>query len=1496
MNDENLTFVSASNFGSYMASSSVNATAHRVWGATYEDKANSGFVPTNFVGINANIQEAVSSSFNTLGYPASVPVILQAQQGAVSFVSGSDQYFDAGNQTAFSFGNGSQDSVFSVNFWIKCDDLTSGAYQYIAAKSEQSPSNYEYEIYIQNSPAGTLKVRLYDDSAGSYIQAYTTNSLSAYEGEFFHVTITYNANESASGIKIYINGVSVSTTGASSGTYTAMEVTDAKLNLARGRENNSNEFQGKLANFMLWSRELSADDALSLYNNGCPTLANNGVGISNTGLVAWDKLDDLSGADSSGNNYNGSFPNSATVSNRMVSFDCYSPHTSSYINSAFIQRAADPNSPSYIEGGQVLNALILHRQGPYGWPSWKQVRVGNHPVNRVHRKNNIFSYVEKSSLQSTGYIFSYGTPPFPFVFAEDPVGFNLTESCVSSKHRPIQHSFVVKQNGELVNLNLKHSYGNLEEHYTNEKINIRLKFNGDFPEQFTKIYDDLKEIYIDKKFTYDFDDVAQNFAEALTEEEEKENPYGMDVPFKKWVNMTYTECVFPKQQNTFLAKARKRTQYAEVSGLGSNGYDRRDFRTFWKDDLNDRAIRTNTVSLNSQGFPTAFVQSLWSLDTGGTEPFHAAVLNKNSSSFGELLVARTPLKGPGGPMAAGGFYDTTASLSLYRFQGGGTPTPPDRFLYGIPLYATDQISGKKPFFNSYEDFAEDIRGIGKDYSILPEFRISDHMDYYVRQKEGNFLARNDAFLSMIGGNITSSADQEESTTGGRNTINVPSTRPPGIDENFFIEYSHSDFLKYFQKVADDHQEEGEVKSYTFSMKGIKKLLPYKGFYPHQRTLQLGTILSQSYGSVLSGSHVRDASMVPPQATETAILNSFLRPLAAPGIMFNSIKSSLAVDYPVFTGSVGITVSTDSTFSLKYISSAPNFRLPFETIIQPDTYIPTVKKAELDAGTFIQKSIIMDEPIGGAGTLFSFAKTGLGAPLYSLAANNFFGEIPRFFLKDEKFTDFISKPQGQFKSVEAGKSYYMDVVVRKTSDMVLSEGQALLGAGDYNFSQTKGAYYGPPLSSSVAGNVGSNVRDPAYAPYTPPYFYEDSIARIKYTPTTSGQPTLSDILSNSEINTEYTGSSVILGFNDIASKAKMTISASVNLFGRSRYKKVNYSTNIGPDGNYIPTSIEDTDAFSFDAWSIGTKFECPALNFSASTDFHSASTGKGLWAGYGSLPTGSTGLWLELKESFAFRSSVSDVDATLTGSLIDICGFQTNQKRIGRPAHKKVISEAIIAIPFTYETHKPGNATTLKYPETDKRFFRIPIGTYNQALKQSQEGVPPEEAVLGAGQTSAESIVNMINKMQKYNLPPQFDFLTFPDLKPFVMYIFEFEHSLTQQDLTDIWQGLMPEISRTAQEDEVIVSHKAGHTEFFGGKRLPNTTRWMLFKVKRKAEKSYFAVTADAEDDQRFKFKFGNEEKAPEYSYNWPYDFFSLVELAKMEVDIEFGPKKKAFED
>jgi hypothetical protein len=149
-----------------------------------------------------------------------------------------------------------------------------------------------------------------------------------------------------------------------------------------------------------------------------------------------------------------------------------------------------------------------------------------------------------------------------------------------------------------------------------------------------------------------------------------------------------------------------------------------------------------------------------------------------------------------------------------------------------------------------------------------------------------------------------------------------------------------------------------------------------------------------------------------------------------------------------------------------------------------------------------------------------------------------------------------------------------------------------------------------------------------------------------------------------------------------------------------------------------------------------------------------------------------------------------------------------------------------------------------------------------------------------------SISRMIKLMEKYYIPPELDFLTYPDKAPTVMYIFEFNHTFSQQDLADIWQGVLPEIGIKAQkssgEDNNEIIHDFGPYDFFEGRKLPNKVRWLVFKVKQKGEKNYYKITADTSDDNRFNFDFDVGKSTPDYSYNWPYDFFSLVELANIE--------------
>ena len=73
----------------------------------------------------------------------------------------------------------------------------------------------------------------------------------------------------------------------------------------------------------------------------------------------------------------------------------------------------------------------------------------------------------------------------------------------------------------------------------------------------------------------------------------------------------------------------------------------------------------------------------------------------------------------------------------------------------------------------------------------------------------------------------------------------------------------------------------------------------------------------------------------------------------------------------------------------------------------------------------------------------------------------------------------------------------------------------------------------------------------------------------------------------------------------------------------------------------------------------------------------------------------------------------------------------------------------------------------------------------------------------------------------------------------------------------------------------------------------------MFKVKQRGEFEYKNITQDTTDDGfNFDFKAKGLTQIPSikkdgkfklaYSYNWPYDFFSLIELAKVDAQITLG--------
>ena len=85
-----------------------------------------------------------------------------------------------------------------------------------------------------------------------------------------------------------------------------------------------------------------------------------------------------------------------------------------------------------------------------------------------------------------------------------------------------------------------------------------------------------------------------------------------------------------------------------------------------------------------------------------------------------------------------------------------------------------------------------------------------------------------------------------------------------------------------------------------------------------------------------------------------------------------------------------------------------------------------------------------------------------------------------------------------------------------------------------------------------------------------------------------------------------------------------------------------------------------------------------------------------------------------------------------------------------------------------------------------------------------------------------------------------------------------------------------------------------------GEPLQSELRWMVFKVKQKAATNYYdkvvthqhSTGKTTSTDTNIGRSSPDETDVPEYSYNWPYDYFSLIELAKIESEVKFAPTKE----
>jgi hypothetical protein len=643
-----------------------------------------------------------------------------------------------------------------------------------------------------------------------------------------------------------------------------------------------------------------------------------------------------------------------------------------------------------------------------------------------------------------------------------------------------------------------------------------------------------------------------------------------------------------------------------------------------------------------------------------------------------------------------------------------------------------------------------------------------------------------------------------------------------------------------------------------------------------------------------------------------------------------------------TGSTWVSSSKAQTSGIQRVE-----RIPFEAIVNPARYLASNKEvldensgqvselfvvhemephpsASMQACSYLVQpgdvgdsafyeignpgsQIFQSSPMSSSVLTSSFDLTQMRKSIdttYSKAASNFFAESQKFFLNNGHSTILSSEDTLQ-QPVEQGKTYRMKLRLVRDPGVDFPM---------YN----RPAAFGPPVDAGRPMDGGTATKmgqAHGYSPFTPPHY--DGFAEVEYVFTPepgvkyeSVEDILEEITVQNRLGTpsinfnrsvSATGSaknasgitnSLLAGSGDVAATASLNKQHAMQL--SASFNGVSLA-----DASLVPfyeDNLRDKQILR-KAWVIQSKWECPNLNFrgvsKTAANPAQLTVPKGMWHQLGSYESNVSQLQI-------IGSSGKDKDLSQLLGMHFLQGGQKIKEKstttIGELAKERKISEAIVAIPFI-ETNTG-----------QRRFFNLPKNEVYKAVQNA--GYPQYKKVELEMVESSEdttvvarpSVQDMVNKMLKYVIPPKMNFLKYniedgAFIRPFAMYIFEFEHTLSKRDLSYIWQNAPPDIGvddfHKTEEDTItqtsVVSHELTQDGGLLSGQLNEEVKWMVFKVKQRAETNYFKKLGK----DRLPLDHPDREVSVEndvfdYGYNWPYDYFSLVELVKIDAEVGFA--------
>ena len=184
------------------------------------------------------------------------------KRGQALRFNGSTSNINIANESNFDF---ERTQKFSVAFWAK--GMNPGAIQGPIIKMSNASPNTGWEAVTNydctGANPGFICFELINDVGTNLIRVGSTNAVKLNDGSWHHYSFTYNGSSAASGVKMYEDGISLSTT-AVIDTLSASILNN--INVSIGSRNNSDIFYtGLLDDVRIYNYALSASEINKLY-------------------------------------------------------------------------------------------------------------------------------------------------------------------------------------------------------------------------------------------------------------------------------------------------------------------------------------------------------------------------------------------------------------------------------------------------------------------------------------------------------------------------------------------------------------------------------------------------------------------------------------------------------------------------------------------------------------------------------------------------------------------------------------------------------------------------------------------------------------------------------------------------------------------------------------------------------------------------------------------------------------------------------------------------------------------------------------------------------------------------------------------------------------------------------------------------------------------------------------------------------------------------------